>query len=71
MLYGYEIKNYPDQQESTKAAGNVVLGSFLGRIKEYFLGKVMFDQFPKVEESGIITDATGLLEIMGYNQDGE
>ena len=54
---------------SSKSAGDVILGLFLGWDCEQLCGDAGFDQLALVKERGLIRDAGRLLHIMGYDHD--
>ncbi|CEE65186.1 hypothetical protein XAC2852_300002 [Xanthomonas citri pv. citri] len=55
---------------STEAAGDVVLGLLLGRLRKNGFGAVMLDQIAQVHEGGVVGHARGLLHVVGDDHDG-
>src|SRR5476651_1839317 len=55
----------------TKLSGDVIFGARLARIGEDLLGRAVLDELPHVEESGRVSDARCLLQVVGHDDDGQ
>lgn len=56
-------------QPLPKTAGDIVLRKLLFRVDKNLFGIRIFDQFPNIEEGDFVTDPSGLLHIVGDDDD--
>lgn len=56
--------------QSTEAPGNIILCTGIFGVGENNGGSVVLDQFTQVKKRGLIADSSGLLHVMGDDNDG-
>src|SRR5687767_3668027 len=68
IMYTTEVVRHP-RSASSKSAGNIIFGLFLGWTREDRSRAIELDELSHEEEAGEIADACGLLHVMRYEYD--